>query len=73
MHPMVLHFLEEHQGKTQETLFRILSKHRLALDRQVMESIKIEEVSSKPQEALNLKSEWGGSKLPGLQVSDLRE
>ena len=34
-----------------------------------MESIKIEEISSKPQEALNLKSEWGGSKLPGIQVT----
>ena len=34
-----------------------------------MESVRIEELASKEEEALNLKSEWGGSKLPGLQVS----
>ena len=65
---MVIHFLEDHQGEEQETVFRLLSKHRTALDRQVMESIRIEEVAANPQEALNLWSEWGGSKLPGLHV-----
>ena len=65
---MVIHFLEDHQGEEQETVFRLLSKHRTALDRQVMESIRIEEIAASPQEALNLRSEWGGSKLPGLHV-----
>ena len=63
-HPMVIHILEYHQGKSQETVFRLLSKHRTALDQQVME-----EVSANPLNSLNLKSEWGGSKLPGLQVT----
>ena len=65
-YPMVIHFLEDHQGEGQETVFRLLSKHRTALDGQVMESVRIEKVASKPLESLNLKSEWGGSKLPGL-------
>ena len=34
-----------------------------------MESVRIEEVSAKEEESLNLKSEWAGSKLPNLQVS----
>ena len=29
----------------------------------------IEEVAGKPEECLNLKSEWAGSKLPGISVS----
>ena len=62
-------FNEEHQGQSQETLFRQVSKHQTALERQVMESIRIEEVSAKEEESLNLKSEWAGSKLPNLQVS----
>lgn len=33
-----------------------------------MELVRIEEVASKPHESLNFKSEWGGSKLPGLHV-----
>ena len=39
------------------------------IDCQVMESVWIEEMASRTQESLNLKSEWGGSKLPGLHVS----
>ena len=68
-HPMVIHFLEEHNGETQETLFRLLSKHRAALDRQVTESVRIEDAMANPLESLNLKNEWGGSKLPGLLVA----
>ena len=64
----MIHFLEEHQGEEQETVFRLLSKHRMALDHQVTESVRIEETATNPQEALNLRSEWGGSKLPGLHV-----
>ena len=67
-HPMVIHFLEDHQGEEQETVFRLLSKHRTALDCQVMELVRIEETATNPQEALNLRSEWGGSKLPSLHV-----
>ena len=56
-HPMNLHFIEEHQGIRQENIFRIVSKHWTALERQVMESVRIEELASKQEEALNLKSE----------------
>ena len=38
-------------------------------DRQVQESLNIIKASKIPEESLNLKSEWGGSKLPDLQVS----
>ena len=34
-----------------------------------MESVRIEEISSKEEESLNLKSEWGRSKLPNIQVT----
>ena len=47
-HPLVIHFLEEHQGRPQETLFRITSKHQTPLDRQVVESVNIEEATGRP-------------------------
>ena len=68
-HPMTLHFLEEHNGVQQEVILRILNKFHTALARQVAESVMIEEVAGKPEECLNLKSEWAGSKLPGISVS----
>ena len=68
-HPLVIHFREEHNGQEQEVLMRILSSQMTPLDRQVKESLNILRASRVPEECLNLKSEWGGSKLPGLQVS----
>ena len=68
-HPLTIHFHEEHSGKVQETVFRIISKHYSALERQVMESVVIEEVAARKEECMNLKSEWAGSKLPGLAVT----
>ena len=68
-HPLVLHFREEHQEERQPILMRVLSRHMTALDRQVTESLNIITTSKVPEECLNLKSEWGGSKLPDLQVS----
>ena len=56
-YPMTVHILE--------TFFRIISKHRLSLGNKIAESILMEEVAAKPEQCLNLKSEWGGSKLPG--------
>ena len=38
------------------------------LDRQIQESVNIEERSLRPRECLNLKSEWAGSKHPGLTI-----
>ena len=68
-HPLVLHFREEHQEERQPILMRVLSRHLTALDRQVTESLNIIRASRVPEECLNLKSEWGGSKLPNLQVT----
>ena len=31
-HPMNVHFMEEHRGQIQEVVFRIVSKHKTALD-----------------------------------------
>ena len=68
-HPLVLHFREEHQEETQPILMRILSRHLTALERQVTESLNILKASKTSEECLNLKSEWGGSKLPAIEVS----
>ena len=67
-HPMVIHFMEEHEGRPQEVLFRLTSKHQTPLDRQVQESVNIEEGAKSPRECLNLKNEWAGSKLPGISI-----
>ena len=66
---MVQHFWEEHGGRVQPVLMRITSKHLVALERQVRESVKIEKCTIKAEECLNLKNEWAGSKIPGLRVS----
>ena len=44
------------------------SSHSTALERQVTESVRIENRMGKQEEVLNTKSEWAGSKLPGLSV-----
>ena len=67
-HPLVAHFVEEHNGITQEILMRVISRHMTPLDRQVSESMNILRAAKCPEECLNLKSEWGGSKLPDLQI-----
>ena len=71
-HPMVTHFWEEHGGREQEVLMRVLSRHLKALERQVIESVLIEKLAGNDKECLNLKSEWAGSKIPGLKVSNPR-
>ena len=67
-HPMVGHFWEEHNGRKQDTLMRIVSTQLTALERQVQESCNIHRAISKQEECLNRKSEWGGAKLPGISV-----
>ena len=49
-------------------MFRIVS-YRSALERQISETVIIEEVAANPEESLNLKSKWGGSKLQEIAVS----
>ena len=46
----------------------IINYHKRALERQVLESLRIEEGSLIQEESLNLKSEGASSKLPGMQV-----
>ena len=47
---------------------RITNYHKKPLERQVLESLRIEEGSAVQEESLNLKSEWAASKLPGMKV-----
>ena len=42
VHPMVQHFLEEHDGRRQSVLMKVITKHLQALERQVRESVNIE-------------------------------
>ena len=48
---------------------RALSTHLTPMDRQITESLNIILEARKPGNCLNLKSEWAGAKIPGLQVS----
>ena len=45
-------------------LMRVVSKHLRALDRQVRESIYIENGSRNEKGCLKLKNEWAGTKVP---------
>ena len=68
-HPFVMHCVEEHGGQIQPVLMRNLSTHLTPMDRQVQESLNIIREARKPGQCLNLKSEWAGAKIPGLEVS----
>ena len=68
-HPMIIHSLEEHGGEAQPVLMRTLYSHLTAMDRQVQEYLNILQEARKQGQCLNLKSEWAGPKIPGLQVS----
>ena len=63
-HPIVLPFWEEHKGKKQQTLMRVISKHITALDRQVSKSVNIIGAGNIPEDCLNSKNEWGGPRFP---------
>ena len=56
-HPLVIHFCEEHQGRKQEVIFRVLSSHLTALERQTVESINILAAGRDLGDILNNKSE----------------
>ena len=56
-HPLVLHFWEEHQGRRQPLMMRVISAHLTPLDRQVTESINILASNQNESESLNLKTE----------------
>ena len=67
-HPLVLHYIEEHEGQRQPFLMRITDYHQKAQERQIVESLRIEEGGKALEESLNLKSEWAASKLPSISV-----
>ena len=52
-HPLVIQFMEEHGGRRQETMLRVLSGHLTSLSRQTTESANILESGKKLGEALN--------------------
>ena len=55
-HPLVLHFQESHDGQEQELLMRTVKQARTALERQVWESVTIDRLTHRMEEArLNLK------------------
>lgn len=68
-HPVVVHYWEEHEGRKQDFIMRIISGHLTPLERQATESINIVEAENRPQEALNRKTEGGGAKIPGILVT----
>ena len=51
-HPMVQHFWEEHGGRIQPVLMRVTSKHLVALERQVRESVNIEKCAKEEDSVL---------------------
>ena len=51
---------------------RVMDRHIKALERQIQVSVLIEKGAEVKAECLNLKSEWAGSKIPGLRVNNLR-
>ena len=55
-HPIVQHFLEQHNGVRQEVIMRVVSKHLAALDIQVRESVNIDKSSRNEEECLNIKN-----------------
>ena len=69
-HPLVQHFWEEHGGVQHKVILQVLSRHIKALERQIEESVLIERTSEIEKECLNLKSEWPGTKIPGLRVNN---
>ena len=46
---MVIHFMEEHAGERQDILMRITRYHKKAVERQILESIRILGGNKNPQ------------------------
>ena len=67
-HPLVIHCIEDHGGEIQPILMRTLSAHLTPMERKIEEPMNIMEESRKQGSCLNLKSEWAGAKILGLQV-----
>ena len=64
---VVKHWETDHQQQEQpEYSFEVLRSFRSSLERQIFESILIDEAS--PEVRLNSKAEWGGNRIPRLVI-----
>ena len=73
-HPLVIHFIEEHNEARQEILLGVVGKFKTPLERQVWESVKIYSTMAKlgRTHCLNSRKEWELSKDPVLMNRDQR-
>ena len=62
------HQLLEHGGEPERFMFKIVSKHRTALNRQVREAVRIRRRGGADGGVLNSKSEFNRSHIPRLVV-----
>ena len=64
--------MEEHDGQTQEILFRVVGHFRTPLERQVWESVEIDAttMSLGARKCLNSRTEWESFKDPVLLTQD---
>ena len=66
------HQMLEHDGEPGRFMFKIVSQHRTALNRQVREAVRIRRRGEIDGGVLNSKSEWSRSHIPRL-VLELEE
>ena len=63
---IVKHWLKDHPEKKPEYEFKVMRSYRSSLERQIWESIFIDEEN--PEVRLNSRSEWGANKVPRLII-----
>ena len=63
---IVKHWLIDHPEGQPEFEYKVQRSFRSSLERQIMESILIDE--EKPESRLNSRSEWGANKVPRLMI-----
>ena len=66
------HQMMEHEGEPGRFLFKVVSVHRTALNRQVREAVRIMRRGGLDEGVLNSKAEWSRSHIPRL-VLELEE
>ena len=65
-HPLIIHFGEAHQEKRQEMRFRVIKMSRIAVERQVWESVEIDDLVRKPSQCFSPKTKFGRSQTRRL-------
>ena len=63
---VVKHWVKDHPEGQPSYKFEVMRSFKSSLERQVMESIQIDEED--PEVRLNSKSEWGSNKIPRLMI-----